>query len=110
MKRLANFTSLFIGIVRDILNQFRADVLKFVFQFNAFGHGDTIFGDLWCTPALLKNNIATLNESIRYDGCRFTSDLPHLRTHSHSDGIGKNVHALQHQHSRLGSEFDLLGQ
>lgn len=53
-------SGLLVGVVGHVLHQLGSDVLVLVLQVNAFGHCDSIFGDLGAAPALLNDDCATL--------------------------------------------------
>ena len=53
-------TRFLIGVICHILNEFRTDILEFVFQLDGFGDRHTVFGDFRRTPALFEDYIAAL--------------------------------------------------
>ena len=83
-------SSLFIGIVGYILNQFRSNILKLVLQFNGFGNSHSILCNLWGSPRL------------------FDDDIPSFWTHCYCDCISQDVYSCQHLSSDISPKLDIL--
>ncbi len=52
--------SFVIGTGSNFLNHLRAHVFELVFQFDFFGHGNTIFGDARCAEGFVQNHVTAL--------------------------------------------------
>src|SRR5690606_5906082 len=84
-------TSHVVGLLRDLLDQLRTDLLVRLLELDLLRDAHTVVGDGGSTPLLLKYDVAT------------------LRAQRHLDGIGEVVHAPLKAAARLLVERDHLG-
>ncbi|KAI3480490.1 hypothetical protein L1887_57336 [Cichorium endivia] len=83
-------TSDLVGLVGDVLDEARAEVLELVLERDGLGDGDTVLGDLGAAEGLLDDHIATLG------------------TEGDRDGVGEQVDAVEHGGAAVVAELDLL--
>ena len=75
------------GLAGHLLDHLGAHVLELVLEFDFLGHGDAVLGDRGGAEGFVEHHVAALGAE------------------SDSDGIGQNVHALEHAAARVVSEF-----
>ena len=84
-------TRVVVSVVRDILDEPRADVLVLVLELDGLGDGDAILGDLGAAVRLLDEH------------------GPALRAHGDRNSVGEFVHAGKQREPSIGAEPDVLG-
>ena len=63
-------SSVVVGFAGDFFHHLSAHVLKFVFEFDFLGHGDTVFGDHRSAEGFLDNDVTAFGPKGHFDGVR----------------------------------------
>ena len=67
-----------VGFGGDFFHHLRAHVFKLVFQFDFFGHGNAVFGDLRAAEGAVEHHVAAFGAE------------------GYAHGVGEGVHAADH--------------
>ena len=83
-------TSVVRGFGSDFLDHLRAHVLQFVFEFDFFGNGNTVFGDQRRTERTLQDHIAA------------------FWTQGGFHGVSQNIYAFNHAGAGVCAKYDFF--